>query len=266
MFKNIFTGLVVAAMAAVVSVSGQATVSAGSHHNNDVTPDPVVFTDQDCQGVDPSFTIPSSHGVSYYRTGTWTALSTGLHSVSVGSFVSITARATYGHEISRHATTVWTHTFSAPNCDVVVTPTPVTFVDPTCTQKGSYTIPTQTGVIYLVNEVVKDAGTYTVDSGSKITVDASAAKGYVLEDEAVSSWTHTFVSPTNCETPVTPVTPVTPATPVATPVAATAVSAVPTSLPNTGSNVSLIAVIVTFAAAAILVASGVAKQLIARFF
>lgn len=71
-----------------------------------------------------------------------------------------------------------------------VTPAAVTFTDKDGTTGDTYTIPTKTGIQYLVDGKVVSAGTYT--GAGKVTVTAKARTGYVLAPNALSSWTLTF--------------------------------------------------------------------------
>jgi hypothetical protein len=87
------------------------------------------------------------------------------------------------------------------DCNYVeaVVANPVTFVNPTCDAKGTYTVPATKGVVYYLGDKVVAAGTYTVESDMTISVTAKAAKGYVLSEESKSEWSNKFVTPTNCD-------------------------------------------------------------------
>lgn len=84
-----------------------------------------------------------------------------------------------------------------------VTPTAVTFVAPTCTVKGTYTVPTMAGVTYYLGEAVVAAGTYTVSTDSTVKVAAKLSEGYFLDKDAVTEWSKAFVTPT-CPVVTTP--------------------------------------------------------------
>ncbi len=71
-----------------------------------------------------------------------------------------------------------------------VSPAAVTFTDNLGTIDDKYTIPSKTGVQYLVDGKVLPAGTYP--GMGKVTVTAVARTGYVLAPKATSSWTQTF--------------------------------------------------------------------------
>ncbi len=71
-----------------------------------------------------------------------------------------------------------------------VTPAAVTFTDKNGTTGDTYTVPTKTGIQYLVDGKVVSAGTYP--GAGKVTVTAKARTGYVLAPNAPSSWTLTF--------------------------------------------------------------------------
>ncbi len=81
-----------------------------------------------------------------------------------------------------------------------VVPAAVTFKNPTCTAKGSYTVPTTENVTYSVNGSVVAAGTYEVANGTTVTVTAEAGDDYFFADGTTDSWTNTFTAPTNCST------------------------------------------------------------------
>ena len=71
-----------------------------------------------------------------------------------------------------------------------VTPAAVTFTDKNGTTGDTYTIPTKTGIQYLIDGKVVSAGTYP--GAGKVTVTAKARTGYVLAPNAPSSWSLTF--------------------------------------------------------------------------
>lgn len=81
---------------------------------------------------------------------------------------------------------------------IEVVPAEVTFIDPTCDDLGSYTIPEAENVDYLVDGEVVDAGTYEVENGTSVTVTAEAHEDYYIGDEVTDSWTNEFNAPTNC--------------------------------------------------------------------
>ncbi|MET3176378.1 UNVERIFIED_ORG: subtilisin family serine protease [Arthrobacter sp. UYCu721] len=71
-----------------------------------------------------------------------------------------------------------------------MTPAPVTFTDLDGMAEDSYTVPTSEGVQYMLGDAAIVAGTHP-GSGT-VSVIATAAEGYILADEAVKEWTHTF--------------------------------------------------------------------------
>lgn len=83
--------------------------------------------------------------------------------------------------------------------DTEVTPTAVSFVDPTCEADGSYTIPAKEGVEYYVNDEKNPtaAGTYPITEDKEMTVTAKALGGYILK--GTISWSHVFTFPTEEE-------------------------------------------------------------------
>ena len=90
-----------------------------------------------------------------------------------------------------------------------VTPAAPSFVDDTCNNflptGASYTIPSTTGVDYLVNGVVAPAGSYGAADGATVTVVAQAQSGFALTGTA--TFTHTFSPAPSCTTHVAPTAP-----------------------------------------------------------
>jgi hypothetical protein len=78
-----------------------------------------------------------------------------------------------------------------------VTPAVPTQTPPTCVKLGTYTIPSTTGVKYLVNGNVKAAGTYEAQNGTSVTITAQAEAGFKLK--GATNWTFNFTAPTNCQ-------------------------------------------------------------------
>lgn len=71
-----------------------------------------------------------------------------------------------------------------------VIPTAVTFTEKEGTKGDTYTIPTKSGVDYLIGGKVISAATYP--GTGKVTVTAKARTGYILAPNSASSWTLTF--------------------------------------------------------------------------
>ena len=78
----------------------------------------------------------------------------------------------------------------------VVTPVAPTFSDDVCANflatGASYTIPSTTGVDYVVNGAVAPAGTYNAADGATVTVTAQAQAGFSLT--GTTTFTHTFAA------------------------------------------------------------------------
>ncbi|UNK47368.1 CAP domain-containing protein [Arthrobacter sulfonylureivorans] len=122
------------------------------------------------------YTIPTRAGVSYLVNG---------RTVKAGTYkgnkakVTVTAKAAAGHVLSGKAS--WSYDFA---------PVKATAAKPTFNAKtGKYTIPSRTGVSYLVNGKAVKAGTYK-GSYKLTTVTAKAKAGYALTGTA--SWKHDF--------------------------------------------------------------------------
>ncbi|MCU1655376.1 MAG: hypothetical protein JWO57_32, partial [Pseudonocardiales bacterium] len=88
-----------------------------------------------------------------------------------------------------------------------VTPAAPTFTDNVCAATGpagaSYTIPSMTGVDYLVNggPTPATAGTHPAPDGSTLTITAQPQAGYVLT--GATSWTHIYPATPSCPQTIT---------------------------------------------------------------
>ncbi|MGF9648026.1 hypothetical protein AAIH32_08640, partial [Pseudarthrobacter oxydans] len=71
-----------------------------------------------------------------------------------------------------------------------VTPNPVKFADSNGTRLGTYSIPTTSGVRYVVNAQEIGPGTY--DGTGTVTVTAEPEDRYVFPNSAPSQWTFSF--------------------------------------------------------------------------
>ncbi|WP_461174156.1 FG-GAP-like repeat-containing protein [Arthrobacter sp. Z1-9] len=144
-----------------------------------VTPAPVVFTDNDGTAED-TYTIPANDGVDY---------EVGGKTIEAGTYpgtgtITVTAKAKTDYILT--GTTEWTTTFKATPYQV--TPAPVVFTDKDGTAEDAYTIPATNGVDYLINNTVVAVGTYP--GTGTITVTAKAKTDYVLT--GTTEWVATF--------------------------------------------------------------------------
>ncbi len=182
------------------------TFSATPSCTTRVAPTAPTFVDDTCAGTSPtgaSYTIPVTAGVDYLVSGVKTAA--GTYPATDGSTVKKSpTRAQAGFSLS--GTTSFTHIFSAkPDCTTQqVTAAPPSFSgDDACSgsapTQASYTVPTATGVDYLVNGVKTPAGTYSAVDGSTVTIAAQAQTGFALT--GVTTFVHTFAATPNCLTP-----------------------------------------------------------------
>ncbi|PYF96283.1 Sugar phosphate isomerase/epimerase [Georgenia satyanarayanai] len=73
---------------------------------------------------------------------------------------------------------------------VETTTAPVTFTDEYGTAGDTFTVPRVTGVEYVVNGEIVEAGTHP--GVGTVTVTAQAAEGFVLADGSATEWSHTF--------------------------------------------------------------------------
>jgi Cysteine-rich secretory protein family len=150
------------------------------------TPDPTPPQVREAVAVTPvapsfgtnSFTIPSTPGVRYLVEGTVRAA--GIYYAS--NAITVTAEALYGYTLQ--GTTSWFKDFRPVPFTNVQAPAP-TF------GTSAFTIPSVTGVRYMVEGTERAAGTYPA-SGT-VTVYAGALPGYALTGTVV--WTHSFPAP-----------------------------------------------------------------------
>jgi serine protease len=148
--------------------------------------DPVITTAQEC-GVAPTFTIPTTAGVTYLLGGE--PIAAGTYSTPTTG--TITAQAQQGYALSNAE---WSFTLDLPAttpCPTVVTPVDPT-LDPStaCGVEGTFTIAATQGIVYLLDGEVIAAGTY--DGPASGTVTAQAAEGFTLSD---AEWSATFDLP-----------------------------------------------------------------------
>lgn len=151
-----------------------------------VTPAAVTFTDEDGTAAD-TYTIPDTEGVDYVVNGTVTAPGTYPGTGTV----TVTARAKTDYVLADGAGTSWSNTFAST---MAVTPAAPVFTD----KPSTYTVPATTGVQYYVNGAATASGTYKAKGTGTVEITARAQDGYVLTEDAPTSWKKTFKkSPTH---------------------------------------------------------------------
>ncbi|MGO4584467.1 S8 family peptidase [Arthrobacter sp. 2RAF6] len=138
-----------------------------------LTPLPVQFRDD--YGADQDFyDVQIMRGVDYLLDGE--IIGSGSHAGR--GTVTVSARAWPGYALT--GTTEWTHTFAV--LPTPAKPDPVVFTDKDGTAQDTYTIPTTTGLEYLIGGVVAAAGTYpgsgTVTVVPRALPDYALARGY----------------------------------------------------------------------------------------
>ncbi len=168
-----------------------------------VTPEKFTFVDiTSCEtGSKGSYIIPTTPGVKYLVEG---AVVTGPQTADGGATITVTAEAEEGYYLSDSAFSM-THTFTIPSAESCVlgianiTPNPATFVQPTCSAIGSYTIPATEGIDYMIGEKVVATGTYSAENGTTVTVKAvPSADKNTIKEGAKTEWSNTFTAPTGC--------------------------------------------------------------------
>lgn len=90
----------------------------------------------------------------------------------------------------------WSHTYTNEDC-VAEIPAEPTFIDECGTERDSYTIAPATGIVYRVNGVVTQPGTYSYASADSVEITAEADQGYVYNGQ--DSWSYKYTD-TNCIT------------------------------------------------------------------
>ncbi|MDD7384798.1 MAG: SpaA isopeptide-forming pilin-related protein [Actinomycetaceae bacterium] len=102
----------------------------------------------------------------------------------VGSDLVVTAQAEPGYVIDKGSTTRWTYPALA-HCDRAangheVTPSGPIFVEPTATEKGSFTLPKEDGIIYHAE---------TSEANDIVHIEAIPVPGYWFPEGAQTEWT-----------------------------------------------------------------------------
>ncbi|MFN8158612.1 MAG: hypothetical protein U0R68_14440 [Candidatus Nanopelagicales bacterium] len=134
-------------------------------------------------GVQGTYTIPSTTGITYLLDGE--TIAAGTYRGPVDGVV--TAEAQTGYTLADPQWSVHLVVVAAEACPVIVVVTPV---EPTvaqstaCGVEGTYTIPSTRGVQYLLDGEPIAAGTY--DGPASGTVTATALEGYRLSTKAWS--------------------------------------------------------------------------------
>lgn len=164
-------------------LSGESTWSHTFNDSTKVSAKAVTFSDKNGAASD-TYTVPAVTGIEYLvdgkvvKAGTYTATGT----------VKVTARALDGFTLT--GTTTWSHAFDSTTA---VKAEPVEFTDNSGTARDSYTVPSATGVEYLVGGKVVKAGTYTATGTVKVS--ARALDGYTLSGTATWSKSFTALTP-----------------------------------------------------------------------
>ena len=149
-----------------------------------VKPTAPMFTDGAGGG---SFVLPQTSGWTWEVNGDETDPGTYPGSGPV----KVVARADVGKVIEGVA--AWSHTFLT-SATTSVTATAPTFTDPDGHTSDSYTIPSKTGVAYVIDGEVASAGTHPATDLGDLRVDAVANVGYRLT--GTTTWSHTFAAKT----------------------------------------------------------------------
>ncbi len=193
-------GFVVAGLA---SWPQKVTVAAPAHCEKLSVP--VVPTAAITCKADGSYTLPTVTGVSWLVNGALTA--PGTHPVATATTVHFEAVAADTYGFPDGATTSWDHQFVAPTgCELtthpLVTPANVTWVNPTCSTDGSYTIPATTGVLWFIGATPVNPGKYVVTAATTRTITAKPdAPAYGFDTGVTTSWNVVIAAPPSANDP-----------------------------------------------------------------
>jgi hypothetical protein len=144
---------------------------------------PALTVHPEC-GVVDTYTIPATTGVVYLVDGTPKAA--GTYDLQPGTTVTITAAAAAGYRLTSPLSMQLT---GGPDTACVRPGTPTLNETSVCGEVDTYTIPSTTGVVYLVDGTPKAAGTYALAEGVTVVITAQAADGYALVGELTKSFT-----------------------------------------------------------------------------
>ena len=142
----------------------------------EVTPAEPTFNDS--TGV---ITIPSKTGCVYKINGL-VVQSGPQDPIAKDTEVVVTVVADQGYKLSAESVTQWTFQWS----DIEVTPAAPTFNDST----GVITIPSETGCIYKINDLVVQSGPQEpIAKDTEVVVTVVADQGYKLNKDSIVEWT-----------------------------------------------------------------------------
>ena len=145
----------------------------------EVTPAAPTFNDS--TGV---ITIPSETGCIYKIDGL-VVQSGPQDPIAKDTNVVVTVVADQGYKLAEGSTVEWTFAWS----DIEVTPAAATFDDTT----GIITIPSATGCIYKIDNVVAQSGPQDpIAKNTNVVVTVVAAQGYKLKENSTISWTFSW--------------------------------------------------------------------------
>ncbi len=140
--------------------------------------EPAAATFNDSTGV---ITIPSATGC-IYKIDNVAAQSGPQAPIATDTEVVVTVVAAQGYKFAEGSTVEWKFTWSG----VEVTPAAATFDDTT----GIITIPSATGCIYKIDDVVAQSGPQApIAKGTNVVVTVVAAQGYKLAEGSTVEWT-----------------------------------------------------------------------------
>lgn len=131
-------------------------------------------------------TIPDQDGVLYFKGASETALVPGNQTALVIGVesVTITAKPDEGYMFDPEAVLVWEF-----DTRIEVIPAAATFNDTT----GVITIPSETGCIYKIDDMVALSGPQEpIAKGTNVVVTVVAAQGYKLAEGSTVEWTFSW--------------------------------------------------------------------------
>ena len=131
-------------------------------------------------------TIPDQDGVLYFKDSSETALVPGVQTaLAIGvESVTITAEPDEGYIFDPESVLVW-----EIDTRIEVTPAAATFNDST----GVITIPSETGCIYKIDDLVVQSGPQDpIAKDTEVVVTVDADLGYKLKENSTISWTFSW--------------------------------------------------------------------------
>lgn len=141
-----------------------------------------------CGTKNDTYTIPNSEGVIYSVNGN--PISAGTYGTGGKGMIVVNASPAEGYILK--GKTSWKLIFNVVPCIPVTPKAPVFYDYCGASKPDSVEIPFAVGIVYKIDGKTVHPGTYPVTSASVVT--AEALEGFVIREEATSTWTHEFTN------------------------------------------------------------------------